>query len=185
MLLEKAGSYAFGILEIPHEHNPFDEKYATVEGQGIDLKIYTSVGKIRVECKNNNGSYGMSPYWLNRECYSRFKSANYAKKIFLCANLNLSKYTLMKMRACGISPISLGFQVTPKNFNKAIHTIIKKLYWIKAQFNFNPLPSHTKQLPMSNFIRERLFVNVSCKVNESYDCYKHISKHTNHDTKLR
>ena len=160
MMLEKVLHIALTRLKVPHRHNPFDKQYADKEGKGCDVEILTSKGKIGIEAKNNNGKYGMSPYWLERECHSRFDS-QHTIKIFLCAFLTISHMTAKKMSAMGYNLIQLGFKVTKDNFKRAIHKLIKKLYWIKKSFNFHAKPrTKTKQLPLSNTIRE------SCSVNQ-------------------
>jgi len=160
ILLEKALHVALTKLKVPHKHNPFNKQYADKEGKGCDIEISTSKGKIGIEAKNNNGTYGMSPNWLNRECYGRFDSEHIIK-IFLCAFLTISHMTAKKMSAMGYNLIQLGFKVTKDNFKRAIHKLIKKLYWVKKSFNFHAKPrTKTKQLPLSSFIRE------SCSVNQ-------------------
>jgi len=146
MLLEKALHVALKKLNIPHKHNPFDKRYADKEGKGCDVEILSNKGKIGIEAKNNNGKYGMSPYWLNRECHSRFE-LEHIIKIFLCAFLTISPGTSEKMKAMGYYLIELGFKVTKENFGRAIHKLIRKLYWIKKSFCFHAKP---RLLPMSN-----------------------------------
>lgn len=173
MLLEKALHVALKKLNIPHKHNPFDKRYADKEGKGCDVEILSNKGKIGIEAKNNNGKYGMSPYWLNRECHSRFK-LEHIIKIFLCAFLTISPRTSEKMKAMGYYLIELGFKVTKENFGRAIHKLIRKLYWIKRSFCFHARP---RLLPMSS--REsKLTINLPHIVSNT-------DIHHNHNTIMK
>ena len=146
MLLEKTIHEALKILLISHTSNPFDERYADEEGKGCDVEIPSSEGIIGIEAKNNNGKYGMSPYWLNRECHSRFEPTHVVK-IFLCAFLTISNRTAEKMTKMGYHLIELGFQVTRFNFQHAIQTLTEKLDWISNLISLHTIPN---QIPMSN-----------------------------------
>ena len=146
MLLEKAIDIALNILQIPHTHNPFDKRYADKEGNGCDVEIPCNESKIGIEAKNNNGKYGMSPFWLDRECHSRFEPIHVVQ-IYLCAFLTISNKTAEKMTKMGYYLIELGFQVTRFNFHHAIQTLTEKLDLISNLISLHTIPN---QIPMSS-----------------------------------
>jgi len=166
LLLEKAIDIALNILQIPHTHNPFDKSYANKEGNGCDCEIPLREGKIGIEAKNNNGEYGMSPFWINRECYSRFEPLHVVK-IFLCAFLTISQKTTEMMKTMGYYLIEIGFQVTSSNFHYAIEKIVDELCWISNLVSFQ---TNQNQIPMSSIeSQSTTSIPIMMSVNTNYN----------------
>lgn len=132
ILLEKAVSRAESILEIPHSHNRFDDKY--VHGYGVDNVISTSRGNIEGECKNLNGNHMLSPRWIIDEVLSRY-SSNPFLKVLIISLLNCSRRTKRLLDFKHVHIIELGYKVTKWNYRRAVHDLVKKLYWIKLKYS--------------------------------------------------
>lgn len=171
--LEMAIHIALKILKIKHKHNPFNNNYASSMGYGVDICIPQK--SVDIESKNNKGNYGLSPSWSKREILKRFQGSKARIKLVICGFNNFSRYFLSYLKDKGIIVIELGFQVSKSTFKRAIHILIKKLYWIKKIHNipldynmkldnyFSPIPT----ISMSNVLEKFKGCFVNCVVNLS------------------
>jgi hypothetical protein len=123
--LEKACSRALEHLNVGHSHNDFDWKYC-MQLEGIDVR--TDSGH-EIECKNLSGKYRVSYKWIDEEIVSRFSEDAKSKTLVISHNI-FSENQLYYIQANGIYVIDLGFQVKCWNIRKAIHLLIKQLYWL-------------------------------------------------------
>jgi len=160
-LLEKSLTRAFDILKIPNNHNHFDHRYN--HGFGVDNTISTCRGNIETECKNLkvNGQHQKSSKWIKEEIVSRYGYKPF-KKIIVASYLNVSR-KLRRWLETHYRLIELGYQVTKHNYNRAVHDLVKKLYYVKIKFSkyINGKPK-TKQTVLPNY--DCLLYNVVIEV---------------------
>ena len=118
--LEMASSKALKILKIKHSHNHFDSRYVEDTG-GTDLQTR----KEEFECKNLSGKYPLRYSWLKEEVLDRF--SNRKKKFLILSINNLSKAKKRFLREHKVKVVSLGFQVSFRNFRSAVKILTDRL----------------------------------------------------------
>ena len=148
MLLEKALTRALDILKIPNGHNHFDKRYC--HDDGVDNTIATCRGNIETECKNLNGKHLLSTTWLLEEVIDRYSYKPF-KKILTISILNVNR-KVRRWLERHVRIVELGYQVTKHNFNRAIHDLVKKLYYVKIKYlkYIQPKPKN-KPTKLSHF----------------------------------
>ena len=155
LILEKVLSYVFNHLDLKNSHNHFDTRY--VHGYGVDNIISTSKGNVETECKNLNGKYQLSRAWVNEEVLCRHGYKPLAK-ILVASILNVSRKVRRLIERNNIRIIELGYQVTKFNFKKAVHDLIKKLYFVKVRYHrFVGVKPKSKQVRLSCFDKSLLY----------------------------
>jgi hypothetical protein len=155
MLLEKALSNALEVLEIRHNHNPFDITYPCYQNKSPDIIIEKL--KIVIECKNLSKKQvdHLSKDWLDRNIIDRPYNKGYERMLVLFSykpRLPLIRYL---MEHCW-KVYGLGTQIlTPKEMQKAKGKLIRNFYWLRKEYYGNRLSKPKQQTRLkTNYLKE-------------------------------
>ena len=127
-------------LHVESNPNPFDDRYATTEGEGVDNKS----GEHLIECKNLAPSTMFSKPSTARQLIDYFQRADPEHKmVWVCVISLLTCLTrpaLELLRKFNVIIVEIGFQVSKTNFGKAIYRLFRsRLYYLLKPSKSKPL----------------------------------------------
>jgi hypothetical protein len=135
LLLEKALSDTLYSLNIPHNHNPFDNTYPCYQNKRPDITIPKI--DVVIECKNlskKQVDHTVSEEWLDKNVIKRRCPLKYRHKIVLFSFKPRKRFRDYLNRY-GWKVYNLGEQVlNMRQERKTIGKLRRRFYWLRKEY---------------------------------------------------
>jgi hypothetical protein len=135
LLMEKAVSDALTSLNVPHNHNPFDNTYPCYQNKRPDIMVEEL--NLVVECKNLSKSEvekSLSIGWLDENIINRPYFEKYKLKIVMFS-YKPQKPQVSYLKSKGWKVYSLETQIlTAKQMKKSIGKMRQRFWWLQKNY---------------------------------------------------